>query len=309
MQTILIRVFPLILFAVPMLCYANFWSSRGAGIAVPKPIPGFNPKDYPTLSGMLVAETRDLSQLHPGRGLILWLKNASKYEATAEDYESCPGQVVGSNYSGQIYVSLVDTSRRQFIQTIFFDMENQESSSVPFRIIGGLYSVHGNENKIGERETVLLDPVRIDNDPKSEEYALFVNPGGCFCPGVVAYGYSSIFDQLFRMQEQEYSLEGEKINWKESVFLFDTFFIANQKPGQDQYDFVTKEGHGAESFTLHRIKYDMSLRTFYGISFDLPDDEKNNREYLDKTGWVLTPKAHRLLANLWEQIKPEIKTD
>jgi hypothetical protein len=162
--------------------------------AVPKPILGFNAADYPLLAGGLAVETRDLGKLHPGRGLVLWMKNAKKIEIA--EYISCPDNVNGSNYSGEIYASLLDTQSHRVLQTLYFDMTNMEGNSLPFRITSGLYSTHVTANALGEKETVLLDPVQLDPDPTCEVYAFYEDPGGCFCPDVFPFGYDLKTDKF-----------------------------------------------------------------------------------------------------------------
>ena len=122
--------------------------------AVPKPIPGFNAVDYSSLAGGLAVETRDLGKFKPGRGLVLWMKDVKKNEML--EYVSCPDNVNGSNYSGEIYASLLDVKTHRVLQTLYFDMSKEEGSSLPFRITSGLYSRHGKTNALGERATVLL---------------------------------------------------------------------------------------------------------------------------------------------------------
>lgn len=294
-------LFFLFLLVIPALGYPGHKGSRGARIGVPKPIPGFNSKDYPSLSGMLVAETRDLAELHPGRGLVLWVKNAVKTEMT--EYVSCPDSINGSNYRGQIYVSLLDVKTHQVLQTVFFDMKDQEGSSLPFRIQPGLYSVHGKANSLNEMKTVLLDPVKVDSDPTCEEYAFFENPGGCFCPIAFPFGYDAKEDKIFRFKEVVYELN-DNSKREEVEYMWNLFFEVIKNPGEKNYDFFSSIGHGSDVFTLHRYKYDRSLRTFYGISVDVPDNEKNSRFYFEKSG-NLSSAAHHYLDKLWKLVNPK----
>jgi len=302
-----LRIFGLILvlaFAAGP-AFSNYTETRqGAkSNAVPKPIPGFKAADYaPAIDGFVV-ETRDLAPLHPGRGLILWMKNVTKTEMT--EYDSCPTWFTGSNYSGLIYASLLDVKNHQVLQTLFFDMTNQEGNSLPFRITPGLYSVYGNPNALGEKATILLEPDQIDGDPTCEEYAFFEDPGGCFCPVAFPFGYDSAADKLFRFKEVEYQ-EGEGAGKRWSTeWMTDLFFKIDQDPGGKRYDFSSSVGHGSEVFTLHRYEYDRKLRTFYGVSVEVPDDEEHNNLYFNKS--KLSPAAQLLLDKWWKNINPQPK--
>jgi len=270
--------------------------------AVPKPIPGFNAVDYSSLAGGLAIETRDLGKFKPGRGLVLWMKNVKKTEML--EYVSCPDNVNGSNYSGEIYASLLNVKNHRVLQTLFFDMSNEEGSSLPFRVTPGLYSLHGKTNALGERATVLLDPVELDADPTCEEYAYYEDPGGCFCPLVVPFGYDSKTDKLFRFKVITYSAGENSVEKHEMEFMAELFFEVIRAPGRETYDYSSALGHGSEIFTLHRFKYERKLRTFYGVNLDVQDDDQNNRLYFDISG-ELTPQAHRRLDRAWRELKPQ----
>jgi hypothetical protein len=270
--------------------------------AVPKPIPGFNAVDYPSLAGGLAVETRDLSKFKPGRGLVLWMKDAKKTEMV--EYVSCPDNVNGSNYNGKIYASLIDMKTHRVLQTLFFDMSGEEGSSLPFRITSGLYSLHGKTNALGERATVLLDPVAVDANPTCEEYAFYEDPGGCFCPLAVPFGYDSKADKLFRFKMKTYSDEENIVEKNEMEFMVELFFEVIRAPGRNTYDYSSALGHGSEVFTLHRFKYDQKLRTFYGMNLDVQDDDQNNILYFDKSR-KLTSQAHQRLDRAWRELKPQ----
>jgi hypothetical protein len=274
--------------------------------AVPNPIPVFRQSDYSDLAGGLVMETRSLAKLHAGRGLVLWMKNAQKTEMT--EYISCPDSVNGSRYSGEIYASLLDTQTHRVLQTLYFDMTNMEGNSLPFRITSGLYSTHGKANPLGEKETVLLDPVQLDPDPICEEYAFYEDPGGCFCPDVFPFGYDLKTDKIFRFKEIVYRV-GEEVGGRtEWEFMTELYFEVIGSPRKKVYDFSSSIGHGSDVFTLHRFKYDRKLRAFYGVNVDVPDDDKHNELYLDKEG-NLTPSARRYLDNVWKEKKPQAGSD
>ncbi len=269
--------------------------------AIPKPVPGFKAADYPGPAGGFIVETRDLSKLHPGRGLVLWMKNVVRTEAA--EYGDCPSWVTGSNYSGLIYASLLDVANDKVLQTVFFDMSDEEGDSLPFRIIPGLYSVHGKPNALNESEPVLLEPVVIDKDPACEEYVFFENPGGCFCPVAFPFGYDSAADKIFRFKEVGYGAGEDAGKRWESEAMSDLFFEIDRAPGRKSYEFYSSVGHGSEVFTLQRYEYDRKLRTFYGVLVDVPDDDQHDDLYLDKSG-KLKPAAHHYLDNIWKEIKP-----
>jgi hypothetical protein len=211
--------------------------------------------------GATVLEEHNLSK---HRKLVLWMPNAIKTPNEEDiDFYTCPTQTRGSFYSGDVRVTLIDTSTGRVLNTLHLkggDSINASPPSLdamdlPYAIKSGYYYYVPNGSTKFERKPLIMNLKDYNGDGKALEFALF-DAMACVGLGTTLIGYSESKDRVIQYPITVHAPEGTtKEYWLDSLF--------SKKPVRPKYWRYNVDYRGREgTLDMFTVKYDPEREGF-----------------------------------------------
>ena len=228
--------------------------------------------DYGLPKGALVVETQSLAASgHADRSLILWILHPEKHptEYAPDDFYTCPDFTRGSFYSGEIRISLLDTTTRKLINTLELQGVDGELN-IPYKIRKGYYyRVEGVVKKGVEARPRILWLKDYNGDGKASEFALF-DAQACMGLDTTLIGYSEAQDKAIQYSIH-LNVTGDKYRTGGNVNWVDYLFSKKPvRPGYWKYA-IDYRGRGG-SLDQYEIQYNPKTESFTGKLIIKPDE-------------------------------------
>ena len=268
--------------------------SAAVTIAFPLSAQPAPPSSIPN-NAVVIERARVPSTAHPNRELLLWMISPVKHDrgALSENPYTCPEVTLGSYYSGQTRLSLLDTRSGRVINTIKLVSDSADEFTIPYRIISGQYYLVPGVRKESEGKPALLKLRDLNGDGIAAETAFF-EAEACMRLPTTLIGYSVAQDKVIQYPAEievtdfELRTAGNRVGQRrrkgrprvETQVWIDYLFSEKPiQPGHWKYK-IDYSGRGGceESYDL---RYDPAREKFVGTLTKLcflSDDEPPTKD-------------------------------
>ena len=213
-------------------------------------------------NGSTVLEEHNLPR---HRKLVLWMPDAVKNpNETDIDFYTCPTQSRGSFYSGDVRVTLVNTTTGRVLNTLHVkgtgDSVDARPTSLdpidlPYAIQSGYYYYVPNGSPKLERKPRIMNLKDYNGDGKALEFALFDAPA-CMGLGTTLIGYNESEDRVIQYPINVHAPEGTT-----SEYWLDYLFSKKPTSPMNWRYKIDYRGRGG-TLDMFRVRYDPKHETF-----------------------------------------------